>query len=195
MSLDRAAIVAAALELLDEVGIDGLSTRKLADKLGIRGPSLYWHFKSKRELLDHMAEAILHSALPPLPQSRMSSSERTAWLGASARAIRDVALTRRDGAHVLAGARPTGSCGPLSFAAMVSAMEQSGLGRSDSLAVLQVLGRYAIGWVLYEQSTEPDRAGPSSEASFEFGLRALLQGIEDRLKTGAPVAHLVAIPA
>jgi AcrR family transcriptional regulator len=46
-SLDRATIVATALRLLDEVGIDGLSTRRLATELGIKSASLYWHFKDK----------------------------------------------------------------------------------------------------------------------------------------------------
>jgi AcrR family transcriptional regulator len=49
-SLDRAVIVATALMLLDEVGIDGLSTRRLAAELGIKSASLYWHFKDKAEL-------------------------------------------------------------------------------------------------------------------------------------------------
>ena len=50
-NLDRATIVHAALRLLDEVGIDGLSTRRLAAELGIKSASLYWHFKDQGELL------------------------------------------------------------------------------------------------------------------------------------------------
>ncbi len=36
-------IVAAAVELLDSNGIDGLSMRRLADRLGAGAMSLYWH--------------------------------------------------------------------------------------------------------------------------------------------------------
>ena len=57
--LTRDTVLRAALELLDEVGIDGLSTRKLAERLGVQSPTLYWHFKNKGELLDAMAEAIM----------------------------------------------------------------------------------------------------------------------------------------
>src|SRR5688500_4086034 len=127
MSLDRAAIVEAALELLDEVGIDGLSTRRLADKLGIRGPSLYWHFKSKRDLLDHMAGAMRRGALQPLPEPRRTAFDRTGWLGAGAGNVRKVGLSRRCGAYVLAGAPPLGQCSPLTYSNLVSALEQSGL--------------------------------------------------------------------
>ena len=43
-------IVAAALELLEEEGADGLSMRRLADRLGIRAASIYKHLPSKEAL-------------------------------------------------------------------------------------------------------------------------------------------------
>jgi AcrR family transcriptional regulator len=43
-------IVDVAHVLLEEEGADGLSTRRLADRLGIRAPSLYSHFANKQEL-------------------------------------------------------------------------------------------------------------------------------------------------
>jgi AcrR family transcriptional regulator len=43
-------IVAAARELLDEEGPSGLSMRRLAQRLGIRAPSLYKHLPDKRAL-------------------------------------------------------------------------------------------------------------------------------------------------
>ncbi|EPL8096522.1 TPA: tetracycline resistance transcriptional repressor TetR(D), partial [Klebsiella pneumoniae] len=53
--LNRESVIDAALELLNETGIDGLTTRKLAQKLGIEQPTLYWHVKNKRALLDALA--------------------------------------------------------------------------------------------------------------------------------------------
>jgi AcrR family transcriptional regulator len=43
-------IAAAARELLDEEGADALTMRRLADRLGIRAPSLYKHVAGKEEL-------------------------------------------------------------------------------------------------------------------------------------------------
>jgi AcrR family transcriptional regulator len=43
-------IVGVALELLEEEGADGLSMRRLADRLGIRAPSIYKHMADKQEL-------------------------------------------------------------------------------------------------------------------------------------------------
>ncbi len=56
--LDKGTVIAAALELLNEVGMDNLTTRKLAERLKVQQPALYWHFQNKRALLDALAEAI-----------------------------------------------------------------------------------------------------------------------------------------
>ena len=183
MSLDRAAIADAAIALLDRDGLEGLSTRRLAAELGIRGPSLYWHFKNKRELVDQMAARLRLEALPPAPGSEVPFDLR-AWLEAGARGLRRVALSHRDGAAVLAGARaPKSDEGDHAYGAFLGVLERSGLSRQESAMALQVLGRFAIGWVLYEQ-----RSGGGglvdSETGFEFGLQALLDRIEKMLKVG-----------
>jgi AcrR family transcriptional regulator len=43
-------IVDAARTLLEEEGLDALSMRRLADRIGIRAPSLYKHFADKQDL-------------------------------------------------------------------------------------------------------------------------------------------------
>ncbi|WP_411736359.1 TetR/AcrR family transcriptional regulator C-terminal domain-containing protein [Paenibacillus sp. M2] len=45
-------------ELLGEEGIEKFSMRRLADKLGIQAPSLYWYFKSKQTLYQRLANQI-----------------------------------------------------------------------------------------------------------------------------------------
>ena len=44
--LSRETVIRAALDLLNEVGVDGLSTRRLAERLGVQQPALYWHFRT-----------------------------------------------------------------------------------------------------------------------------------------------------
>ncbi|NGZ77063.1 TetR/AcrR family transcriptional regulator [Saccharibacillus alkalitolerans] len=56
ISEDR--IVEASWELLKEGEIEKFSMRKLADRLGIQAPSLYWHFKSKQDLYQRLAGRI-----------------------------------------------------------------------------------------------------------------------------------------
>src|ERR1700741_3352131 len=46
------AIVAGAIEVLDEAGVAGLSMRRVADQLGTGAASLYAHVSGKDELLE-----------------------------------------------------------------------------------------------------------------------------------------------
>ena len=57
--LNRETVVEAALDLLDETGVDGLSMRGVADRLGVKAASLYWHLRDKEQLLELVAAAVL----------------------------------------------------------------------------------------------------------------------------------------
>jgi AcrR family transcriptional regulator len=57
--LDRGRIVAQAIAIIDADGLDALSTRRLAQELNVRAPSLYNHFGTKEEILDAAADAII----------------------------------------------------------------------------------------------------------------------------------------
>ena len=46
------------MQLADAAGLDGLTIRKLAQELGVTPMALYWHFRSKDELLDGLAERV-----------------------------------------------------------------------------------------------------------------------------------------
>lgn len=73
--LTRERIAEAALELIDEEGIDGCSMRRLGARLGVEAMAIYYHFKGKGELLDAVLEQLLKSqvlpaSLPPLERLR-----------------------------------------------------------------------------------------------------------------------------
>ncbi len=177
--LDKAAIVEAALALVDREGLEGMTTRRLGDELGISGPSLYWHFRNKNALLEAMARALLRRALPP-PDLSGRDFEWKSWLAEGARGIRASALSVRDGARILAGSEPRGADYDAAVDAMVKTLMRSGLDARDSRLALRCLGRFAISWVLYEQTsqTTPDA---KSEEGFEFGLSTFIKGLEARL--------------
>ena len=80
--LNREAVVQAALEMLDAVGVDGLSMRALADRLGVKAASLYWHLRDKDQLLELVAEAVLDRVVVPVsPRSwrHRSPTHATTW--------------------------------------------------------------------------------------------------------------------
>jgi len=64
--ITREAIVAAALAVMDELGMEGLSMRRVADKLGTGAASLYWHVRNKDELFQLIFDAVMDKlTLPP----------------------------------------------------------------------------------------------------------------------------------
>jgi TetR/AcrR family tetracycline transcriptional repressor len=84
------------------VGLDGLTGRRLAAELGVQSPALYRHFRSKQELLDQMADAIIRAARMGPPRDGESWQD---WLARRARAFRRSLLGHRDGARLVANAR------------------------------------------------------------------------------------------
>jgi hypothetical protein len=86
------------------VGMEGLTTRRLAERLGVQQPALYWHFKNKRALLDALAEAMLtinHTHSTPRDDDDWRS-----FLKGNACSFRRALLAYRDGARIHAGTRP-----------------------------------------------------------------------------------------
>src|ERR1700751_6372289 len=53
--LSKRAVGDRALKLADTDGLDALTIRKLAQDLGVTPMALYWHFRSKDDLLEGMA--------------------------------------------------------------------------------------------------------------------------------------------
>lgn len=199
MKLQRETVVAAALKLLDEVGMDGLTTRRLAQELGVQQPSLYWHFKNKRELLDALAEAMLAEQQPA---DHTQYPDWREWMAAQAHAFRRCLRAHRDGARVHIGTRPEGGDfgdGEAELAYLVAA----GFTPADGLRALISLSYYTIGWLLEEQAATEAGRGPGQapmvpdpqrypllaqaqtvlsqndvDADYEYGLRALIAGFE-----------------
>lgn len=102
-TLDQSQVVRAALALLDEVGLDELTMRRLADWLGVKAASLYRHVRNKDELLALLGDEI--SAEIPLPRAEGTWRDQ---LVESAWNVRRGLLAHRDAARVLASTPPAG---------------------------------------------------------------------------------------
>lgn len=72
VGLTRQQIVEAASSALDEHGPDWLTMRRLADLLGVSAPTLYWHVRSRNELMDAAVDAALDGG-------RITTSDDPDW--------------------------------------------------------------------------------------------------------------------
>ena len=182
MRLERHMVVRAALELLNEVGLDGLTTRRLAEVLGVQGPALYWHFKNKQELIDEMARALLGDAYGPLRPGQ----DWAQWLSDGARRLREAMLSYRDGARLLAGYRPSGPHGRVDPATFFGPLQAAGFPMPDAVWAAITVAQFTFGWTMDEQAAS-ERAPPPAERrldpneGFEFGLGTIIAGLRARL--------------
>ena len=125
--LDRVQIVRAALALLDEVGLDDLTMRRLAEKLGVKAASLYRHVRHKEELLVLLADEI--SGEIPVVEPRGSWKEQLVEM---ARNVRRGLLAHRDGARLLATTAPSGPQRLRHIEAVLRTLRSAGLSGGDA---------------------------------------------------------------
>jgi AcrR family transcriptional regulator len=80
--LNRDRVLRAAVALVDEIGIDALSMRKLAEALGAAPMSLYKHVANREELLDGMVDVVVSEIEPPVTGTDWRSAIRQRILSA-----------------------------------------------------------------------------------------------------------------
>jgi TetR/AcrR family transcriptional regulator, tetracycline repressor protein len=64
-SLSRDLVADRALEIADAEGIEAVTIRRLATELGVTPMALYWHFRTKEDLLAGLADRVLDALVPP----------------------------------------------------------------------------------------------------------------------------------
>ncbi|MEU6563580.1 TetR/AcrR family transcriptional regulator C-terminal domain-containing protein [Nocardia nova] len=204
MKLDAGAIGAAALELLDEGGLDGLTMRKVATALNVQAPALYWHVKNKRELLDVMARAVFVDAVSGVEAPRRDVSWQD-WVAELAGRLRTAMLRHRDGGRLLAGTNVSDDSMWRTMELTLRTLEDAGFTAVDGGRVFPVVLHYTIGFVIEEQARTGvdyadnpyeelstvvdaeryprtaqmviDQATAEPDAEFAHGLRVILAGI------------------
>jgi TetR/AcrR family tetracycline transcriptional repressor len=207
MKLERQQILDAAIDLLDEVGLDDLTTRRLAEKLGVQQPALYWHFKSKRALVNAMGQEILrrhHAYDTPAP-----GDDWRRFIVANARSLRKALLAHRDGGRLHVGTEAeVGDFARLEK--QLCCLTEAGFPLEVATLALITVGRFALGSAIDEQSEQTEervwrpseldaataglptfgkairyyrKNGP--EAAFEAGLAYIVAGLDGKRREAA----------
>ena len=213
MALTRDQVVDAGIRLLDAEGLDALTLRRLATELGVSAPTLYWHVRDKRELLDLMTEEMAnrHRVREAPPPQNLDFADGVAE--AFRRQYRAI-VAYRDGARVFAGNRPTDSSMPY-IERYLSRWVEAGFPADEALRTILALGDFVIGAALEHQAElerrreqpperlkevwEKMKAYPTlyaaalggagrgqSDGGFEHGLSLFVAGLRQRHAELAP---------
>jgi AcrR family transcriptional regulator len=148
--LTREQIVREALRLLDDVGFDGLTTRRLAERLGIQSASLYNHMRDKHELLTLLANAICQEVSPP-----PANTPWRAQLESIGRDYRRVLLRHRDAARVLLATLPLGPDRLLLIERVLAVLRSAGFSPTQAADAANVFNTFVTGFVQDETRAVP----------------------------------------
>jgi AcrR family transcriptional regulator len=96
-------IVAAAIDVLDETGVSGLSMRRVAQRLGTGAASLYAHVSSKEELVELVFDELVGRVPLPEPDPERWREQ----LHQMATDLRQILISHRDVALAGLGRIPT----------------------------------------------------------------------------------------
>ena len=154
MKINRSMVTQAGLKLLNEIGLEQLTLRRLGDELHVQAATIYWHFKSKQELLDEMATTVLTEGAPNLLPRRRSSDWKV-WALTYGEALRKTLLAYRDGARMVSGTRLT-TTEPLKTTEIIGArLILSGFSLRTTVVLLSTVYNYTLSFVMEEQAVFP----------------------------------------
>ena len=177
LSLTR--IVRAAIELADAEGLDGLSMRKVAERLGFTTMSLYRHVPGRDQLVDLMLDAVHGRAPSPAAaedgwRTRLESCARRGW-----------ELRRRHPwmAEVRGSRHLPGPRGIAAYDYMLSTVADTGLTPAQVIAAVNLVGRFvdAEALTLVETARQERHSGVSEQEW--WGARDALYQRLDRYPT------------
>lgn len=213
-ALSRDRVIAGAIALADDAGLEALTIRRLAEALGVKPMTIYHHVPSKDEIVDGMVEAVFSEIdLPP---------EGIDWKAAiRARCVSArQALRRHPWAAPLMESRT--SPGPANLRhheAVLACLRRGGLSLPMTAHAYAILDSFVYGFA-FEEATLPgggagdDFAGVAEDIagafdagsyphlvefttqhvfrpgydfgdSFEFGLDLIIEGLEAAARRGA----------
>ncbi|MEU8378826.1 WHG domain-containing protein [Streptosporangium sp. NPDC048865] len=182
--LDPAAVAAAGAALADEVGLANLTMGLLAERLGVRTPSLYKHVDGQEDLNRRIAVLALSEAADAVGGAVQGYAGRDA-LAAAARAFRAFVLEHPGRYAATIGVEPSGPDDPVAVAsgrllgAFTAVLRGYEIGEPDVTHALRMLRSLCHGFATL-QSANGFQWSADVDESFEWlvafadrGLRAI----------------------
>jgi TetR/AcrR family tetracycline transcriptional repressor len=150
-ALSRELILDAALQLIDQDGLEALSMRRLGARLGVEGMALYRHVESKAALLDGLVERLLLL----LDVDVDESAEWTAILVEVAAAYRRLAIAHPRAFPLLTTRPPATTAALVRAEPVLAALARAGFGPAERIVATQTFFTFLNGYLLAEVGTVP----------------------------------------
>ncbi|MFF1821126.1 TetR/AcrR family transcriptional regulator [Kribbella sp. NPDC058245] len=174
------AITDAALAIIRAVGVDGLTMRGVAERLGVRAPTLYHHVHNKADLLDLVARnAFDEFAADETAYENLATIDE--WLDLTRTGSLEIRAFYADhpglAGLIQATATPARDRGDGSRAALIRAqiesLERLGVPDPQARQLFEVTARWTLAAVVADTTIDTDL--------FDDGLSLFLAGLKARL--------------
>jgi TetR/AcrR family tetracycline transcriptional repressor len=183
--IEPEAVVRAGLEILDEEGLDNITLRKIASRLGVQAPALYWHFKDKSDIIDDMAQAILKEGGIEDLVAPSDNNTWADWLTRTAHTLHRTMLSYREGGRIVAGATFRSKAMVNLKVTSTRVLQDAGFDLLHASLASETVIDYVWGYVIEEQAapapTEPwsgsSQEGRSVPRSEEFPEWKMLEEV------------------
>jgi len=183
-ALTRDRLVAEALALVEEQGLEALSMRALAERLDVKAASLYWHVRDREELLQLLADELLDST----PRPRAGGDWRAGAL-AIGRALTHHVAQRKDAGRIVLEAPDALARSDL-FADLAARLRSAGLGAAEARDVALMLITHAIATPAVADEPAPSRSASPASLAIDTGSRGVV------VRAGpADMQTLIRVPA
>ncbi len=175
--ITRDQIVAEAVAVLDAAGAEGLTMRRLAAGLGVSATALYWHVRTREDVLDLAFDHIFGDVRLPAPSPDWQADVRGLVLGWRA------AMLRHPWAPPLVGRPHLGPNVQARTEFLRGALTRGGLSGRMLAVTTYLVANYVIGAALTEatwrRTADLDLAIPADDDElFTAGLAAILSGAQ-----------------
>lgn len=148
--MSRDQILDTAFEILESDGIERLTVRALAAKLGVAVTAIYWHVGDKRALLDGLVERII-AQLGPVQVRGRAPEERIISIG---RSLRQTLLRQPDLVAVVHRQGRTAALFQPARRVLVRELAAAGLDGADAALAVQAVLNLVIGAVLVDRQVQ-----------------------------------------
>jgi AcrR family transcriptional regulator len=203
--LNRERVLAAAVALADDAGLESLSMRRLAGEFGVVPMALYKHVANRQALVDGMIDVVF--AEIELPD--VTGSDWRSAMHRRAHSVRAALLRHRWAVGLMESRENPGPPNRRHHNATMGCLREAGFSVRDAIHVLSALDSYVYGFALQQKTlpfdtaqearevvgrvshridpdlypylievtTEIAKSGYSYDEEFEIGLDALLAGL------------------
>ena len=146
---NRSVIIDAGFDVLAEAGLEGITARALAERLGVQPGALYYHLRDMRALRDEMATRIIRRLM-----TDAAAAAELDWrtlLGTMAKRERSLLLDYRDGARLVSGTFLTDDETLRAMEIPLAALVNEGFSPLEAQRALSTMNAFVTGFVIEEQ--------------------------------------------